>query len=252
MSKLICHIIPFFIALQFLTRIPIDLQIAPTEKQIGQSTLYYPAVGFLIGVILVALHYVLTQLLNSTNELLNASLLLATWIFITGALHFDGLADSADALVGGFANKEKTLTIMKDPCSGPIAVVVLICVLLMQFSALTTITSQYYLALLLIPLIARSTVLILFLTTPYTSKNGIAETLVARFPKKSSFMILLMQCILLAVIFKSNVFILLIGVSITLYLLRKTMMKRLGGMTGDTIGANIVIIETVSLLILTI
>jgi adenosylcobinamide-GDP ribazoletransferase len=51
-----------------------------------------------------------------------AALVLILWVWSTGALHLDGLADSADAWVGGLASRERTLEIMKDPRSGPAAV----------------------------------------------------------------------------------------------------------------------------------
>jgi adenosylcobinamide-GDP ribazoletransferase len=68
--------------------------------------------------------------------MLHAALLLTVWVLLSGGLHLDGLADSADAWLGGFGDRERTLTIMKDPRSGPIAVVVLVLVLLLKFCAL--------------------------------------------------------------------------------------------------------------------
>ena len=63
-------------------------------------------------------------------------MLLAVWVLLTGALHLDGVADCADAWVGGFGDREKTFQILKDPRSGPIAVVVLVLVLLVKWAAL--------------------------------------------------------------------------------------------------------------------
>lgn len=67
---------------------------------------------------------------------MRAALLLVFWVLATGALHLDGLADSADAWVGGLGDRERTLAIMKDPCCGPAAVVALVVVLLVKFAAL--------------------------------------------------------------------------------------------------------------------
>ena len=75
-------------------------------------------------------------LLEGASPLLQAALLLALWVALTGALHLDGLADSADAWLGGFGDPARTLEIMKDPRSGPVAVVVLVLLLLLKFSAL--------------------------------------------------------------------------------------------------------------------
>ena len=106
---------PLLIALQFLTRLPVRLPGMPEPQQIGRSLLFYPLVGLLLGLALLALEWVL----GDTSTLLEAALLLAAWVALSGGLHLDGLADTADAWVGGYGDRERTLAIMKDPRSGP-------------------------------------------------------------------------------------------------------------------------------------
>ncbi len=242
------RIVPFFIALQFLTRIPVSLTCAPSPKQIGQSILYYPMVGLVIGIVLAFLDAILAN----TNDLLRAAIILTTWIFITGALHLDGLADSADALVGGLGDKEKTLSIMEDPYCGPAAVVTLIAILLIKFSALVSISSTENLACLLTPIIARSTVLLLFLTTPYIQKEGIAQLLATQFSKTATIWVLIFTVAIIILLLNTKAFGLILGTCLVVFLLRNLMMKRLGGMTGDTIGATIVIAEAALLILFTL
>ena len=126
--------IALLIALQFLTRLPVSLPCMPTPEQVGRSLLWYPLVGLLLGLLLWGAHLLLGQ----TPALLQAAIILALWVGLSGGLHLDGLADTADAWVGGFGDRERTLTIMKDPRSGPIAVVVLVLLLLLKFAALFT------------------------------------------------------------------------------------------------------------------
>src|SRR5690606_7992123 len=121
--------LPLLIALQFLTNLPIRLPGMPAPEEQGRSLLWYPLVGLLIGLVLVCGGW----LLDDSANLLVAALLLTLWVGMTGALHLDGLADTADAWLGGFGDCERTLTIMKDPRSGPIAVVVLVLLLLLKF-----------------------------------------------------------------------------------------------------------------------
>ena len=123
---------PFLIALQFLTTFPIQLKQMPTQQQNGQSLLFYPVVGLIIGLILA----VLALLLQALPNVLLSSLILVFWIWLSGGLHLDGLADSADAWVGGFGDKERTLAIMKDPACGPIGVLSLIILCAIKGSAL--------------------------------------------------------------------------------------------------------------------
>ena len=105
---------PFLVALQFLTRIPTPDINKITDKEIGMSQYYYPVIGLIIGLVLTG-----SSSLISLSTGVEAALLLAIWVVITGALHIDGLADCADAWIGGYGDKEKTLSIMKDPTKRP-------------------------------------------------------------------------------------------------------------------------------------
>ena len=156
--------IALLIALQFLTRLPVSLPCMPTPEQVGRSLLWYPLVGLLLGLLLWGAHLLLGQ----TPALLQAAIILALWVGLSGGLHLDGLADTADAWVGGFGDRERTLTIMKDPRSGPIAVVVLVLLLLLKFAALfTLLQAGQSIYLLLLPWLGRSLLPLLLATTPY-------------------------------------------------------------------------------------
>ncbi|MEB0041243.1 adenosylcobinamide-GDP ribazoletransferase, partial [Pseudomonas sp. MH10] len=156
--------LPLWIALQFLSSLPISLPGMPKPEELGRSLLFYPLVGVLFGLLLMALN----SLLAGTPLMLHAALLLTVWVLLSGGLHLDGLADSADAWLGGFGDRERTLSIMKDPRSGPIAVITLVLVLLLKFCALLALIENHHSAgLLLAPVIGRSAMLGLFLGTPY-------------------------------------------------------------------------------------
>ena len=156
----------------------------------------------------------------------------------------DGLADSADAWLGGFGDRERTLTIMKDPRSGPIAVVVLVLVLLLKFCALlAVIEQQQFAALLIVPLIGRSALLVVFLTTPYVREGGLGQALADHVPRTAGWWVLgfsALGCVLVAGM--SGVWSLVLAV-IGFAWLRRIMMRRLGGTTGDTAGALLELLE---------
>lgn len=232
--------------MQFLTQIPVHFKQYPDSKTAAASLVYYPLIGLLIGAGL----YLIAWLTATGTTMLSAALLLTFWVVITGALHMDGLADSCDAWIGGQGSKQRTLDIMKDPCSGPIAVVILICTLLLKFSALVAIldTSQYYL-LLVAPLLARSLLPLLLLATPYVRTNGIGAELVKHAPHRAVY--LSCSIALIAAYFLSSIPVILLS-AIALYLMRCMMIKRLSGLTGDTAGASIEIVETVSLIVIVI
>ena len=234
---------PFLIALQFLTRLPVTLDGVPDNRDIGRSLLYYPLVGLLIGALLAALSWALAD----APPLLRAALLLTAWVGITGALHLDGLADSADAWVGGFGDRERTLAIMKDPNCGPMGVVALALLLMIKFAALHSIESNDWLTLVLIPMLARGAVPLLFLTTPYVRFGGLGSALSANAPRTAcAAMIAAMWVVILIAAQMRGLWLVIAGVSVFL-LLRHAMMKRLGGTTGDTTGAVVELSEAAML-----
>lgn len=224
---------PWWIALQFLTRLPVTLAGMPTPEQIGRSLLFYPLVGLLIGLLLLSAQ----QLLGDSAVLLQAALLLTLWVGISGGLHLDGLADSADAWVGGFGDKQRTLAIMKDPRSGPIAVVVLVLLLLLKFAALVALLeSGSGLLLVLVPWLARCLLPLLFLTTSYVRAGGLGQALAEHLPRQQLPWVLAANAVAMLLFGWPALFALLVAGMVFIWL-RVLMLKRLGGTTGDTAGA---------------
>lgn len=233
---------PFLIALQFLTIIPIRLREPVEAKDIGASLLYYPLVGAIIASILLAVNYALCSQSNTVS----AALVLTLWVILTGGLHLDGLADSADAWLGGLGDKERTLLIMKDPASGPIAVAILILVLLLKFIMLTDLMAQQdWLSLLIAIVLARAALPLLLITTPYVRKGGIATLLVDNIPHRHTHIMLAIVGLLIVLL--SGLTLLACAV-LLLLLLRYAMEQRLGGTTGDTAGAMVELLETAVLI----
>ena len=236
----------FLIALQFLTQIPVRLARYPSPQEVGRSLIYYPLVGLLIGAFLALLAW----LLADAPPLISAALLLTVWVLLTGGLHLDGLADSADAWVGGLGQAEKTLAIMKDPTCGPAGVVTLVLLLLIKFSALHAILeSGYWAILLLAPLFGRAVLPLLFLTTPYVRQRGLGSALSEYLPRRQLVWLLIVVLLGIILIFGwSILWLVLVVVSIFIWL-RSLMMRRLGGTTGDVAGAVVEIVE-VSVLVM--
>src|SRR5690606_5946187 len=100
----------FAAALQFLTRLPIRVQLNYNEDLFRRSTVYYPAAGALIGLLTAIAGFLLTYALPAAPA---SVLVLSVWIGLTGALHLDGLMDTADGLLS-HRSRERMLEIMKD------------------------------------------------------------------------------------------------------------------------------------------
>ncbi len=240
-----------YLAFMLLTRIPMPNVSVVTAKDEGRAFTLYPIVGLIIGALLAVSAWILGNFFPST---IVAAIILLLWTIITGALHLDGLGDSADGWLAG-GDKQRTLEIMSDPRCGSAAVTAIACVLLLKFSALSTlIAQQHYAVLVIIPLLSRAIACLLLVTTPYAKPNGIAVTQVANAPLYTrALMVTLIAIgfIVLGAFTSTSITTLLVTFLLCascMWLLRRLMLQRLQGMTGDTAGAAIEISEALLLL----
>lgn len=236
------HLQHYFIAQSFLTRLPVPTTETYSDKQIGRSSLYYPFVGLVIGIILS----VVSWSLSFADPLIVASIVITIWTIITGALHLDGLADTADAWLGGHGDKNRIFTIMKDPRSGTAGVCSIVLLLLLKVSALAIlIEHSEWGVIILIPIIARLGAFSLVFFVPSAKNEGLAYIVKKNLPiSDAAFFLLIISVTLLFLSPLSLLF-----AAIIVFLLRKMMLKQIGGMTGDTLGASIEIIEATGLVL---
>ncbi len=236
-----------WVALQLLTRLPLPDRGAASDRQIGRSLLFYPVVGLLIGALLMLAAW----LTEGAPEAVRAALLLLIWTLITGALHLDGLADSADAWIGGYGDRERTLAIMKDPYVGPAGVTVILLVLIAKYAALEALLNQAdYVALLLVPMLGRAMLLLLLLTTDYVRRNGLASALAAHQPRVASGWVVFGCAIFTLFTTDGAGGWLLMALGLLFLSLRRMMIQRIRGATGDTLGATVELSEAVGLMVL--
>ncbi len=234
----------FLIAVQFLTCIPITIKGEIKPEDNGRALLFYPLVGLIIGLVL----YSFSLVLEPSN--LTAAIILTLWIILTGALHLDGLADSADAWMGGHSDPDRTLIIMKDPSSGAIAVVTLILVLLIKWTAIQSLITTDNFLIVFSPVIARMMVIGLIMTTPYVRETGLGADMKKYLPVKMlNWVISGFTFLLLLMNWQVTIMSLLTAIIIML-VLRQIMLKRIKGFTGDTAGALIEIVELTVLVLL--
>ncbi|MEH6551176.1 MAG: adenosylcobinamide-GDP ribazoletransferase [Pseudomonadales bacterium] len=244
------HLNALLLALQFLTRLPISSSQTFSEQKQALSLLYYPLAGLIIG----ALLWFLAIALSGLNVFLAASVVLVFWVMITGALHLDGLADLVDAWIGSHDNKQRMLDIMKDPAAGPVAVVSLVLLLMVKWSALVVIFQQQAFALLIfVPMLARAGLLLLFLTTPYVRQGGLGDAISRQFNRSAAIAVLISCWVLVLLCWPyPAVLFAFAGSALIFWLLRRGLMTRLGGFTGDCAGAWLEVHELLILICLAI
>jgi adenosylcobinamide-GDP ribazoletransferase len=235
------------LALAFLTRLPVPYRGFDDARVKAVSLAWYPLVGLLIGLLLG----VLAWLLRDTPPLLTAGMVVLAWVVLTGALHLDGLADSADAWIGGMGDREKTLAIMKDPRCGPAGVVSLALVLLLKFAALASLHPAPWSELILAPLLARAGLTAFFLTTPYVRGGGGLGAALSSAPRNACAVAIAISagfCLL----GRWHGVLALAVAAVVFGLWRRACLKRLGGITGDTAGALAEMVEAAVLIALTV
>lgn len=234
--------------MQFLSRVPMGKTIIASDRQWAQSVYCYPLVGVVLGVVLIILSY----LLSDIATVLAAIVVLTVWIAFTGALHIDGLADCSDGWVGGQGSRGKTLAIMKDPAAGPIAVVVIVLVLLLKYGALTVLLgSDNLFVLLIIPLMARTTLLAAFIYAPYANPEGIGAQVAQYLSPKLVGVWSILSAVVTIIFLPLGVgLILLLVTAAVFWLWRAACINRLNGVTGDCMGALVELQEACMLLTL--
>ncbi|MCC8537322.1 adenosylcobinamide-GDP ribazoletransferase [Xanthomonas axonopodis pv. poinsettiicola] len=232
-------------AIGFLTRIPVPARVFARAGAQARSLCWYPLVGVLLGGVMCGLAWCLREV----APLLGAALLLSVWVWLTGALHLDGLADTTDAWVGGLGERARTLAIMKDPTSGPMAVTAVVLVLLLKCAALASLLAQAPATLWLAPLLARSALVAAFLSTPYVRAGGLGSALVGA--PRAGLWLALIAAAAVCIVAGLATALLCVGIAAVVFVLwRRACLQRLGGMTGDTCGALVELTETAVLVTL--
>lgn len=224
----------FVVALQFLTMIPVTINRAVESRDIAKSMAYFPLIGLLIGGLTAAVYTLLTPILAGPVCDLIA---VAFMIIITGNMHGDGLMDSADGLFSG-RPRERMLEIMRDSCVGSHGVIAGILMILARFVLLGQIAPEFkWQALVLMPAIGRWAQVYCAALYDYArtggGTGGFTEYVGIREISWASLTVLIPAILLL----QMNSVILVVSVLAGTAALGRYMSRKIGGVTGDTLGA---------------
>jgi adenosylcobinamide-GDP ribazoletransferase len=232
----------FLAAFRFLTIVPFHWRSDCDGDYFQHSLHYFPVLGSLVGLAVAGLSMLLRFLLPGSVVTVITIILLAV---VSGCLHLDGLADTAD---GFFSSrpKEKILEIMRDSRTGAMGVIVIVLVLLLKFTALSTLAPSVFLkTVFLMPLAGRCAIVLSMAMLPYArQEEGLGSLFYSKYCRWSAlwssvFLIALMpflgiKAIVLAACTTGSV------VLIFAFWCK----KKIGGATGDTLGAVCEITET--------
>jgi adenosylcobinamide-GDP ribazoletransferase len=182
---------------------------------------------------------------------------LSTFVLLafSGGLHLDGLADTADGFFSA-RTKERILEIMKDSNIGTMGAIALIIILLLKISCLASLDKQVLPAVFLMPLAGRTAILLLMALLPYARPEGLGSLFAVYFYTGRGKLIALaglIMCLFCAgVLAGTQGVIAILSMSLLIFFFAIFCQRKIGGATGDTLGAACELAETTTLLVFTI
>ncbi|SJZ37319.1 adenosylcobinamide-GDP ribazoletransferase [Selenihalanaerobacter shriftii] len=238
------------IALQFLTRIPINIKVKFTPKNMAKSMVFYPIIGSGIGLVLIGLNLLFGLF---WSDLVIKALILISLIIITGGLHLDGYMDTIDGIFSG-RRKERMLEIMRDSRVGAHGVTGAFVLLLLKFVFLMELTDQIQIeTLILMPTLSRWAMVYASAFYPYARKEeGLGKAHAELVGKREVMFASLWTVILAGLLLAFNGILLFILIWIITVIIIKVITKRIQGLTGDCYGAINELVELFTLLVLTL
>ena len=235
------------LALQFLTIIPVRVKNV-TDKDLADSIAYFPFVGLLLGFVLAEAAN-LGRIINLADIGLSAIIIVLLAI-LTGGIHLDGLADLFDGLGSG-KSKEEMLAVMRDSHIGSIGVIAIASALLLKTTFLLAIGIPLQLKpIILMCVISRWAMVFLMYQFPYARKEGKAKIYLEGINTKIFTMATIFTLIISLLAGKMQGLLTMGITALFVYLSGKYFTKRLGGITGDVIGATNEITEIICLFII--
>jgi adenosylcobinamide-GDP ribazoletransferase len=232
----------FINAVQFLTIVTVHKKHWVEEGSLARSMVYFPLIGFLIGFLLVYADKAMT--LIALPQTVANVLLIALSVLVTRALHIDGLADTLDGLMGGRDHASR-LSIMRDSRLGTAGALGIFFVLAIKYVSLNNLfESEKVAALLTAPVLARWSQTLMVFKSNYGREEGMGKAFVGHLRSSgltaasvvaiglSAFVVVRQDTRSVFLIFS-----LLFGVVLLTFMGRWYLVRKLGGVTGDAIGA---------------
>ena len=226
----------FFGAVRFFTRLPVPAWVGHSQDALDRAARYFPLVGILVGVL-----GGLTLLLAAFVLPVSLAILLsmAATLLVTGAFHEDGLSDAVDGFGGGWS-KQQVLAIMKDSRIGSYGAIAIGLMLLAKFNALYELPDEWIAPAIVAAHAASrfcSTTLIYALDYVRDDDSSRAKPLAVRMGTGGLAVAALFGLAPLALLPWEAALAALLLATLTTFLAARDFVKRIGGYTGDCLGA---------------
>lgn len=234
------------VALMFLTRLPVSDRVFQNGYPSLQSALWaFPLIGVLLGIIGTASFMVAKWL--SLPDSIAVVVMLGTLVLATGALHEDGLADTADGF-GTYKDAKGIARIMKDSLIGSYGAVMLVLMTLLRGAAFLEINHEALLFSLMAAMATgRGFVPIALTLTPLSPHASLGKML--HKPTKATLLAVSAICALCYLLIPfGNLLTALLASMIAFVIIRQLAVKKIDGLTGDVMGTIIIVTETAFLI----
>ena len=240
----------FLLVLTFFTRLPLPHELGKRighDARMTEAVVYFPVVGFIIGIVTAIVWYLSSLLLAGS---IAAGLAIMTGLIVTGALHEDGFADCADGL-GGSPNREKALEIMRDSRIGTYGGLALIITVGLRWLALATLSPLAGVAALLIAhATSRSAMTLAMKLSQYARPEGLGK-LASGDVSDVSFLIAILLAFGVGGTFGGFAGLMAVTGALGFsWAFLKYLEARIGGYTGDGLGAMQQVAEITTMIIL--
>jgi adenosylcobinamide-GDP ribazoletransferase len=222
-------------AVQYFTRVPVPRWVGHDSAQLSGTARYLPAVGIAVGAAAAAVFWAAALVFPAT---IAAILSTIATIALTGALHEDGLADTMDGLGGGHT-RERALEIMKDPRIGAFGAIAILLMLGLKIATLSALPAMWIATTLIAGhALSRWCAVLIIWRLPYARADGSARArpVVERVVPTDIIVASIFGLAPLALC-SPPALIAAIAATVTAGLLGIWYARRLGGYTGDTLGA---------------
>lgn len=234
------------VAAAFLTRVPVP--VAANAADVGIAALWFPLIGGAIGGVTALVAWIMRDVFAFPPAPI-ATLAVGFGAWITGAIHLDGLADTADGFGGG-RTREDALRIMRDPAIGSFGAIALLVIIAAKAAALTALIERgtAFRFLVAAPAISRWTIAVLAASLPYArAEGGLGQTVMHHRLAGLIVSTTLTGFVAIAALGTDALFAWAAALVVTAWIGR-TARRRIGGVTGDVFGASVEVTETVVLL----
>lgn len=224
----------FFAALAYFTRIPCTRWAGGSAVDLNHAARYFPLVGVVVGGSAALVYWLALHVWPHPVAVLAS---MAATLWLTGAFHEDGLADAADGLGGGWS-REQVLAIMKDSRIGSYGVLALVMALLLKYAALAEMTPLLLMAVLVAGhALSRLMAVLVITRQDYLREEGKAKPLATRLGRGELLAAALFGLAPLALLPAGALLWTLPAVALAWLWFSRKLRHRLGGYTGDCLGA---------------